>query len=232
MSQAPYNFRNTLSLLRRIEEKCGQTPGTVKLLVISKTMPPEVLQELYDECGVREFGENREPELAMKVAALPQDIKWHFIGPLQSNKVRKVVKLASVIHSVSSLSLIERIERIAKEEGKEPEFLLEVNVSGEASKGGFSPEELFAAADAAGKCVHARWRGLMTMAPLDADDDTLEDIFCTLARLKKECEERCQLALPELSMGMSGDFPIAVAQGATIVRIGSRIFEGVEKMGK
>lgn len=230
MSQAPYNYRNTASVLHQIEEKCGRSPGEVKLLVVSKTMPPEVLKELYDECGIREFGENREPELAMKTAVLPEDIVWHFIGPLQSNKVRKVVKMASVIHSVSSVPLIERIERIAQEEGRTPEFLLEVNVSGETSKGGFSPDELFNAADVAKSCVNARWRGLMTMAPLDADDDTLEEIFCTLAKLKDQCEERCQITLPELSMGMSGDFPIAVSQGATIVRIGSRIFEGVEKI--
>lgn len=232
MTPAPENYRKTAAVLRTIESKCGRKPGEVKLLTISKTIPAEVIRELYDQCGIREFGENREPELAMKYDALPRDIKWHFIGPLQSNKVRKVVKLASVIHSVSSVALIERIERISGEEKCSPEFFLEVNVSGEDSKGGFSPDELPGAADAAAKCVNARWCGLMTMAPLNADDDQLEEIFFTLAKLKKECESRCNITLPELSMGMSGDFPIAVAQGATVVRIGSRIFEGVERIAK
>ena len=229
MSRAPENYRRTLNVLRQICEKCGRQTDEVKLLVVSKTMPEAVLKELYDECNIREFAENRVPELSGKVEALPKDIKWHFIGPMQSNKIRKVVKMAQVIHSVESCEQIERVERIAGEENRHPEFFLEVNVSGEVSKGGLRGEELFEAGAVAAGCKNATWCGLMTMAPIDADDDALEEIFSTLAKLKKECETRFNVALPELSMGMSGDFPIAVAQGATVVRIGSRIFEGVER---
>ena len=229
MSRAPENYRNTLNVLRQISVRCGRREDEVKLLVVSKTMPEAVLQELYDQCNIREFAENRVPELTGKVAALPSDIVWHFIGPMQSNKIRKIVKLAQVIHSVESSDQIVKLDRIAGEEGKTPDFFLEVNISGEASKGGLRGDDLYAAAAAAVQCRHARWRGLMTMAPIDADDDFLEEIFSTLAKLKSECETRFSVSLPELSMGMSGDFPIAVAQGATIVRIGSRIFEGVEK---
>ena len=230
MSRAPENYRNTLNVLRKISARCGRGEDDVKVLVVSKTIPEAVLQELYDECNIREFAENRVPELSGKVEHLPKDIKWHFIGPMQSNKIRKVVKMAQVIHSVESGEQIEKLERIAGEENKHPEFFLEVNVSGEASKGGLRGKDaLFDAAAIAAKCRNATWCGLMTMAPIDADDDALEEIFSTLATLKRECENRFNISLPELSMGMSGDFPIAVAQGATIVRIGSRIFEGVAK---
>ena len=229
MSRAPENYRNTLNVLRQISARCGRGEDEVKLLVVSKTMPEAVLQELYDQCNIREFAENRVPELTGKVEALPSDIIWHFIGPMQSNKIRKIVKLAQVIHSVESCDQIVKLDRIAGEEDKTPDFFLEVNISGEASKGGLRGDELFTAAAAAVQCRHARWRGLMTMAPIDADDDFLEEIFSTLAKLKSECEARFSVTLPDLSMGMSGDFPSAVAQGATIVRIGSRIFEGVEK---
>ena len=191
-------------------------------------MPAEDIQALYD-MGVRDFGENRIPELERKAAGLPRDIIWHFIGPMQSNKIRKVAKMAQVIHSIESCEQIEKLERICGEEDKHPEFFLEVNVSGEASKGGLRGEELFEAGNLAAKCKNAHWCGLMTMVPIDADDEALEEIFSTLAELKKECEARFNVTLPELSMGMSGDFPIAVAQGATVVRIGSRIFEGVER---
>ena len=232
MSRAPENYRKTLNVVRQIAEKCGRSADDVNLLVVSKTIPAAVLQELYTECGIREFAENRVPELSEKTDILPKDIKWHFIGPLQSNKIRKVVKLAQMIHSVESAEQVKKIERIAAEEGKTPEFLLEVNISGELSKGGLRGDALFEAADAAMQCSNARWCGLMTMAPFEAEDDFLEEIFSTLAKLKKECEAHYNITLPELSMGMSGDFPIAIANDATIVRIGSRIFEGVEHIAK
>ena len=226
MSLVPNNYRNVLSVVKQVSEKCGRNADEVKLLVVSKTMPTELLQELYDECQVREFAENRVPELSGKVDALPKDIKWHFIGPIQSNKIRKIVQNAQFIHSVSAIDQISRLDRIAGEEGKTPEFLLEVNVSGEVSKGGLRPDELPEAAAAAVKCTSAVWKGLMTMAPIDADDDFLTEIFSTLAELKQDCEKRFSVELPELSMGMSGDFPIAIACGASIVRVGTRIFEG------
>lgn len=210
---------------------CGRVPETVKLLVVSKTIPIPVLMELY-EFGIREFAENREPELAMKFAAMPDDICWHFIGPVQSNKIRKVLKLAKVIHSVDSQERLERFERIAGEEGVSPEIFLEVNVSGEESKGGMTPGELPAAAAMAVNCRNIRWRGLMTMAPIDAEECELEKVFGGLRALKEAQEKILSYPLPELSMGMSGDFPEAIRCGATIVRVGSRIFEGIERISK
>lgn len=227
-------IENFLSVKREVENACfvaGRDNSNVKLLVVSKTIPIPVLMELYDY-GIREFAENREPELAMKFEAMPKDIIWHFIGPVQSNKIRKVVKMAKVIHSVESLSQLSRFERIAGEEGKMPEILLEVNVSGELSKGGMSPDELPEIAKAAASCSNVIFRGLMTMAPVDAGEDELRTIFSSLRDLKDRVAENCRMNLPELSMGMSGDFPVAIACGATTIRVGSRIFEGIERISR
>ena len=206
----------------------GRQPDEVKLLVVSKTIPLPVIEELY-ACGVREFGENRIAELEMKSAAMPSDVRWHFIGPVQSNKIRRIVKCASVVHSVDSLEKLERFERICGEEGVRPEILLEVNVSGEASKGGMTPAELPAVAAVAAKCANIRFRGLMTMAPLTAEPPELLAIFGALRRLRDEASAACGCVLPILSMGMSRDFPEAIRCGATVVRVGSRIFVGVPR---
>jgi pyridoxal phosphate enzyme (YggS family) len=200
----------------------------VQLLTVSKTIPVPVMMELY-EYGVREFAENREPELAMKKASMPDDIIWHFIGPVQSNKIRKVVKLADVIHSIESLSQLERFERIAGEESRSVKVLLEVNVSGEKSKGGMTPSELPEIALAASRCVNLDFAGLMTMAPFEAAECELKNIFSSLRVLKEDTEKAIGRELPLLSMGMSGDFPQAIACGSTIVRVGSKIFEGIPK---
>ena len=141
MSQVIDNYLAVKEDVAKACAACNRCVSEVQLLVVSKTIPVPVLMELYN-AGIREFAENREPELAMKKASMPEDIIWHFIGPVQSNKIRKVIKLAQVIHSVESLSQLERFERIAGEEGVAPRILLEVNVSGEESKGGMTPEEI------------------------------------------------------------------------------------------
>ena len=202
---------------------CGRKKEEILLLAVSKTMPPEDIRTLY-EAGVRDFGENRIQELEGKTACLPEDIIWHFIGPLQSNKIRKAVKLAHVIHSVESISAVERLDRIAGEENKKVKFLLEVNISGEASKGGIAPDDFMRHARAAAQCQNAVFAGLMTMAPLDAPDEFLREVFQGLAALKQQAEKELLLSLPILSMGMSGDFPQAIAAGSTIVRVGTAIF--------
>ncbi|MBE6358835.1 MAG: YggS family pyridoxal phosphate-dependent enzyme [Lentisphaerae bacterium] len=231
MSKVIENYKAVRAAFEQACVAAGRTSDEVKLLVVSKTIPVPVLMELYDS-GIREFAENREPELAMKSAAMPDDIVWHFIGPVQSNKIRKVVKLAQVIHSVESLSQLERFERIAGEEGKNPQILLELNVSGEASKGGMTSAELPAAAERAAACQNLRFSGLMTMAPFEAERSELEKIFSTLKNLRDTEAVRLNIALPVLSMGMSGDFPEAIKCGATVVRIGSRIFEGIQRISK
>jgi len=195
----------------------GRNPEEVQLLAVSKTFPAEAVLAAYN-AGQRRFGESKTPELAAKARSLPADIEWHFIGHLQSNKVRQTLECAQTIHSVDSVKLLERIDRLSGELGKQPKLFLEVNVSGEASKFGMAPETVEEAL--AFPLRHARIVGLMTMAPEGAPKSALERIFSTLAELAR------RHGLAELSMGMSGDFPVAVACGATIVRVGSRIFGG------
>jgi len=201
----------------------GGTPGGTRILPVTKTVGAEVIRALYDS-GLREFGENREPVLAAKAEALPRDICWHFIGPLQSNKVRKVVKYARVIHSVESLDLLRRIERIAGEEGKHPLILLEVSISGEASKGGCTPGDALAIASEAVKCKNLTMIGLMTMAPLDADETAQTEVFSGLRDLRDKLEAATGARFPELSMGMTRDWPRALECGSTILRLGTVLF--------
>ena len=215
-------YRAVLAAVETRAADAGRA-GKVMLLPVSKTVDVDAVQVLYD-LGVRDFGENREPELERKSSALPADIRWHFIGRLQSNKIRKVVRRAAVIHSVDSGELLERIERIAGEEGRTPEVLLEVSVSGETQKGGIAPAELPDLAERAARCRNLRFAGLMTMAPLDAEEAEQRALFAELARLRDEAARRTGLPLPGLSMGMTRDYPAAIACGATLVRIGTAIF--------
>ncbi len=196
-------------------ESCGN--DRVELLAVSKTFPAENIAELY-ACGVRRFAESKATELATKAAGLPADIEWHFIGHLQSNKVKSVLEHATVIHTVDSWKLLERIDRIAGELGKKPQVFLEVNVSGEASKFGLNCTEAAQVIEQSGNLANILLNGLMTMAPDGAPPEELRRFFSTLRDLAKKYN------LPELSMGMSGDYPAAIACGATYVRIGTAIF--------
>ena len=201
----------------------SRVPGSVQLLAVSKRFSNEVIMEAY-RCGQRIFGENRMQELEAKVPSLPNDIEWHLIGHLQSNKVNKAVELADYIHSVDSLKLLKRIDRIAQEKGRKPKVLLEINISGEDSKFGLTLDMIEECAKVASECKNLEFVGLMTMAPYDADDNVLKKIFALLHQTRDELQMKFNITLPELSMGMSSDYKIAIAEGATIVRIGTSIF--------
>ena len=220
------SFKEEYALLQsELSATCKQyqRPGdAVKILAVSKTFPLEAIREAYD-CNVRMFGENKIQELADKVANLPKDIEWHFIGHLQSNKAAKAVELAHWIHSVDSLKLLNKLDRCAGEQNKRPVILLEVN-SGEAAKSGVSYEELPELARAAANAENLDFRGLMTMAPLCDDPAVWLNAFKKLAAARDELEKSLQISLPELSMGMTGDFTQAVAAGSSMIRIGSRLF--------
>ncbi len=204
----------------------GREPDTVKLLAVSKTFPASDVLEAY-QAGQKEFGENRVQELEQKVPALPRDIVWHLIGHLQSNKAAKAAELADWVHSVDSVKLVKKLSDAAQKAGKTLNILLEINVSGEESKYGIrSKEELFQVAEAAIAAPAIQWKGLMTMAPADAEGDELKAVFAGLRQMRDELEQKYSITLPELSMGMSGDYPAAIAEGATIVRIGTAIFGG------
>jgi PLP dependent protein len=199
--------------------EAGRDPGSVELLAVSKTFPAAAVTEAYD-AGQRAFGESRQQEAAPKIEALPADICWHFIGGLQRNKVRKVLSGFHCIHSVDSLRLAEYLDRVAGEEGKRPRVYLEVNVAGEASKGGFSPEELLAASESLPALQHVELLGLMAIPP----EEGARGWFARTRELRDLLEVRSGLRLPGLSMGMSGDFEDAVKEGSTIVRVGSALF--------
>ncbi|MBR7146047.1 MAG: YggS family pyridoxal phosphate-dependent enzyme [Lentisphaeria bacterium] len=210
------------SELDQVLQNCSRPAEEVKILAVSKTFPAEAIREAYN-CGVRCFGENKVQELSEKAEMLPKDIQWHFIGHLQSNKVAKAVQYASWIHSVDSLKLLNKLDRIAGEMNKKPFILLEVN-SGEESKSGVSYAALPELAKAAASAENLSFAGLMTMAPLTDDRREWLNAFAKLAAARGELEKMLSIKLPELSMGMSGDFAEAVVCGSTIIRIGSRLF--------
>jgi len=201
----------------------GRDPAEVGLLAVSKTFPVAAIREVYD-CGQRAFAENKAQELAEKAPRLPDDIVWHFIGHLQGNKVQQVLRHAGWIHSVDSLKLLHRIDRLAGELGVRPVILLEVNLGGEENKTGAPWSALDELAAAAKGASHLDWRGLMGMAPLGADEAETRACFAKLRRRRDELSRSLEVALPALSIGMSGDYPWAIAEGATLVRIGTAIF--------
>lgn len=203
--------------------RAGREPSEVGLVAVSKTQPPERIQEAFDS-GQRVFGENRVQELLAKAPLLPPSIRWHLIGHLQKNKIRRVLPLAEVIHGVDTLELAEAIDRVAAEEGLFPRVLLEVNVSGEGSKFGFQPDLLRAQLDTLLALPRVRVEGLMTIAPFAENPEEARPVFSALRRLRDELAARSGLSLPVLSMGMSGDFEVAIAEGATLVRVGTSIF--------
>ncbi|MFA6293650.1 MAG: YggS family pyridoxal phosphate-dependent enzyme [Victivallales bacterium] len=202
----------------------GRDPGEVKLIAVSKTFPVEAVIEAYN-AGQRLFGENRVQEMAAKFCSLPSDIEWHLIGHLQTNKTSSAVKMSHMIHAVDSEGLIARINRIAGESGKKQEILLEINISKEESKFGLRDEnEIFKCAECALKSPNVGLAGLMTMAPYGAPECELRRIFSGLRELRNKIESSFSAKLHELSMGMSGDYETAIAEGATMVRIGTAIF--------
>ncbi len=203
-------------------ERAGRNPADVTLVAVSKTFPIDVIQKAI-ECGATDLGENRAQEFREKVAALGDAARWHFVGPLQTNKVRIVVGAAQVIHSVDRLQLAKAISRRAAAMDIVQEVLLEVNVTGEAAKHGAEPAR---AVELAGE-VHALGNltvsGLMTMAPFSDDPEISRPYFRQLAQLRGEVAAVVPGATG-LSMGMSRDFEVGIEEGATLVRVGEAIF--------
>lgn len=217
---------NYLSVRRMVAEaavEAGRSPEDVKLLAVSKTFPAEDVREVF-QAGQPCFGENRVQELEEKSQLLPPEVEWHLIGHLQHNKVRAALETASWIHSVDSLKLLKKIQETAAELNVRPKLLLEVNISGEPSKFGFDPELLIEAVRRIPPDLQAPIVGLMTMAPMGMDEEILRLVFAGLRNLRRRIEDIRGEAIPELSMGMSSDYKIAIQEGATIVRIGTAIF--------
>jgi pyridoxal phosphate enzyme (YggS family) len=206
--------------------RAGRQPGDVRLLAVSKTFSLEHIEAAV-AAGQRDFGENRVQEALQKIeGSADLRIRWHLIGPLQSNKVRKAAPRFSVIHSVDSLRLLESIDRAAVEAGTAPELLVQVDLAGEATKHGAPPAEATAIVKAGTRCRAAKLAGLMTIPPFFDDPERARPYFAKLSSLRATLlNDGLQPdSLRELSMGMSHDFEIAVQEGATIVRLGTAIF--------
>ncbi len=211
----------------RIEVACarsGRKSDEVTLIAVSKTFPAEVVRQAYD-AGLRVFGENRPQELRDKARLLPEDIEWHFIGHLQTNKIKYVVPRAVLIHSVDTVHLAKALNQFAEKRSLTVPVLLEVNTSGESTKFGFRPEEVSEAFGLIKELKHLQVKGLMTIGPLTDDQQQIRQAFRTLANLRETLVSAFSgHALPFLSMGMSGDFEIAIEEGSTHIRVGTAIF--------
>lgn len=209
-----------------IARKCRRSPEEIKLVTVSKNQPISAIQKAYQE-GCRDFGESRIQEGLEKIAQLPDDIRWHFIGTLQRNKVKLAVTHFHVIHSVDSIELLQKISLSCEKLGKTMNLLLQVNSSGETSKHGLTLDQWKSVIDEAANIPFICIMGLMTMAPLTEDENVIRGCFRTLRLLRDEFLASCSnlSRCKELSMGMSHDYSIAIEEGATLLRIGSAIFE-------
>lgn len=214
------------TIAQRLDNILATLPAGVRLVAVSKFHPAETIREAYD-AGQRCFGESRVQELQAKYQQLPQDIEWHFIGHLQTNKVKYIVPFVSLIHSVDSVRLLDEIERQAERVGRVVDCLLEVHVAQEDTKYGFSLDDCreFCTAENVAAYPHIRFRGIMGMASNTDDDGQVKREFAQLKQLFDEVRgNMSDASFDTLSMGMSHDYLMAVEQGSTMVRIGTTIF--------
>ena len=225
-------LENVQQKIREAAMRAGRNPEDVTLVAVSKTNPVERIKEAYD-LGVRDFGENKVKEMLQKEPQLPEDIRWHLIGHLQTNKVRNVLGKTVLIHSLDSLKLLDTVDFEARKKGIIAEGLLEVNVAGEESKFGFLPEELEALFPRLSQYRNLKIKGLMTVAPIVEDPEENRPVFHRLCQLSIDIKSKNidNVSMNVLSMGMTGDYQTAVEEGATIVRVGTGIF-GKREIGE
>ena len=203
--------------------KAGRAVDEIDLVAITKTYSAEKVREAVN-AGQQLFGESRVQEARTKIPLLPSRLQWHFVGHLQKNKIRHALPLFELFHSVDSLALAQEMNRIANEEGMHPRVLLEVNVAGEGSKFGFDPTVLRSELEQLLALPRLTIEGLMTIPPLAPEAEASRKYFVQLRELRDALEKEFDLKLPQLSMGMTNDFLIAVEEGATLVRVGTAIF--------
>jgi pyridoxal phosphate enzyme (YggS family) len=217
------NLQNIRQRIRNACDRAGRTPDSVTFQAVSKGQPPEAIQAAAT-LGVTLFGENRVQEAKTKIGLCPNNLHWHMIGHLQSNKCRDAVHFFEMIQSVDSLALAGEINKWSDKSAKTLPILLEVNVAGESSKFGYAPEKVLAELLQLNDLKKIEVHGLMTVAPYVSDPEKVRPVFRKLRELKERCEQLLGAPLPHLSMGMSGDFEIAIEEGATIIRVGSAFF--------
>ena len=203
--------------------QAGRASDEIELVAITKTHPAEKVREAI-EAGQTLFGESRIQEARAKIPELPSNVHWHFVGHLQRNKIRHALPLFELFHGVDSLALAQEMDRIASDEGMRPRVLLEINVAGEGSKFGFSPDKLREQMEELLALQRLSILGLMTIPPLADKAEASRKYFIQLRELRDRLQTEFHVDLPQLSMGMTQDFPIAVEEGATLVRVGTAIF--------
>lgn len=217
---------NLKAVRQRIEAACarvGREPGSVTLVAVTKTQPPEVVCAAA-ALGLSLFGENKVQEAKAKISACPGRLRWHMVGHLQTNKCRDALGLFEMVQSVDSLHLAEELNKRADQAAKTLPVLLEVNAVGEASKFGCGPDQLLADLSRINALPRLEIHGLMTVPPWTLDPEKVRPVFRQMRELKESCEQILGAPLPHLSMGMTGDFEVAIEEGATMVRIGTALF--------
>ncbi|MCX6967035.1 MAG: YggS family pyridoxal phosphate-dependent enzyme [Verrucomicrobia bacterium] len=226
-------FAKNLEIVRgqiaQAAARSGRHAEEITLIAVSKTHGPEAIMEAVD-AGQLLFGENRVQEARAKMPLLPSRVRWHLLGHLQSNKIRQALPAFERIHSIDTLSLARDVNRIAGELGLFPKVFLEVNVAGESSKFGFTPDALRAAMEELLALDRVSVDGLMTIPPFAPEAESSRRSFARLRELRDRLANEFRVPLPELSMGMSGDFEVAIEEGTTFVRIGTALFG--ERRGK
>lgn len=219
------NLKNVEAAILAACEKNGRSRNDVTLIAVSKTKPVSMIQEVYDS-GVCDFGENKVQELVSKFDELPHDIRWHLIGHLQTNKVKYIIDKAYLIHSVDSLKLAKEISKEAVKHNLTARILIEVNVAQEESKFGTSVDEVVSLVEGIAKLPNILIKGLMTVAPFVENAEDNRIVFAKLKQLSVDINSKNidNVHMDCLSMGMSGDYEVAIAEGATYVRVGTSIF--------
>ncbi len=215
------NYQKVLAEIRQAATEAGRDPGTVKLIAVTKVATLEQLLEAA-ALGIRDFGANRVQDAAEQVKSLPE-VRWHFIGHLQTNKVKDVLPVYTMIHTLDRVSLAKKLQQVAERFDCTAEAMIQVNVAGEESKFGLTPEELPGFIEQLGSFDRIKVQGLMTMAPYVEDPEEVRPYFRRLRLLRDENAVE-GFKLSELSMGMTNDFKVAIEEGATMVRIGSALF--------
>ena len=223
MNSVSQNLERVREQIAQAAVKAGRIVEDIELVAITKTHPVEKVREAI-EAGQTLFGENRVQEARAKIPELLSNMRWHFVGHLQKNKIRHALPLFEMIHSVDSLALAQDINRVANEEGLHPRVLLEVNTAGEGSKFGFSSEKLRDQMEELLALPRLSILGVMTIPPLAEEAEESRKYFVQLRELRDRLQTEFRVDLAQLSMGMTQDFPVAIEEGATLVRVGTAIF--------
>jgi pyridoxal phosphate enzyme (YggS family) len=223
MTSVAQNLERVREQIAGAAAKVGRAVDEIGLVAITKMHPADRVREAI-EAGQTLFGESRVQEARAKIPELPSNLRWHFVGHLQKNKIRHALPLFELFHSIDSLALAQDMNRIANEEGMHPRVLLEVNVAGEGSKFGFKLETVRAEMELLLALPRLSIEGLMCIPPLAEEAEASRAFLVQLRELRDALEKEFDLKLPQLSMGMTSDFPVAVEEGATLVRVGTAIF--------